>query len=248
MTSTAVTWPRVCRTLVASVGLALWSGVGCSGRRAPPVFGPVDDCNECVGDGAVCTSVYQQIWCLPSCADDCDCPNGTLCQPSNDGSVNMCITFAGDMTCTSCTDDQVCLWGDAIDLTACAEVCDPARVDCAAGLICQPIGVGRPAVCVDPVVATDANLASINRAHNIGRVCGDECGGCTEGAACIKAPDFVGGSDPSVDGGTFRQLFRCVDECSAAADCPDGSSCEEVNPDTGFEALCAPTDPAWAYP
>jgi hypothetical protein len=233
---------------VAGMGLALVLGLACAGRRAPPQLGPVDDCDRCVGDGAVCTSVYDQTWCLPSCADDCDCPNGTLCEPSNDGTVKMCITFAGDMACTSCADDQLCLWGDAIDLVACADVCDPSRAECAAGLLCQPIGVGRPAVCVDPVVAADVNLAAVNRANNIGRVCGDECGACPEGTACIKASDAIGGSLPSVDGGTFRQVFRCVEQCVVDADCAEYSTCEQVNPDTGFDALCAPSDPAWDYP
>lgn len=233
---------------VGGAALALLLTLGCSGRHPPPVFGPADDCNRCVGGGAVCTSAYDQTWCLPSCADDCDCPNGTICEPSNDGSVKVCFTFAGDMACTTCERDQLCLWGDTINMVSCAEVCEPARAECAVGQICQLIGVDRPAVCVGPEVATDVNLASINRAHNIGRVCGDECAGCLGDSACIKAPDYIGGSAPTVEGGTFRQVFRCVEQCVVDADCAEGATCEQVNPGTGVDALCAPNDPAWVDP
>lgn len=237
-------------SLLLSLTLLATSGcvgcVGCAGR-SPTFTGPTDDCGTCVGD-VVCTSVYQQLWCLPRCDDDCDCPNGTLCEPASDGSVKMCMTFEAEMRCTTCSAQELCVWGDAIDLVACAEVCDPVRPACDEGLVCTLIGVGRPAVCVAPAVALDVNLAQINRGAGIGRVCGSECGACEVRSACAKAPDSLGGSDPAVDGGTYRLLFRCVEVCAEDADCPDDSACEAVSASTGFDALCAPQDDQWQRP
>lgn len=232
------------------------AGYGCAATMVGSVCVPgcSDDtdcsggtlCDTTGGNGGQCYTPGASVG--DPCADDSLCPAGAFCfaEAFSGWPAGMCVVMGCDAAAgTGCPDGATCLPRGrmAICVSSCA-----MDSDCRAGYHCAdntalagtkacvpilpPADIGQPCSAAGGVSCAGGSCLREASTGYPGSYCAQN--GCTLGAVGSGCP---GDTLCVADGATNR----CLDACTAEADCRDGYACTQADPaDPAAGSYCKP--------